>query len=270
MSYGRSQVMNLLISLSKRLIPSDKPRVAQVRIGDVALLVLANEDVGRRLFLARRYEWSDWQFLAGQMRDHDICVDVGANTGFYTMLMAAVAVQGEVHAFEPVPLNWHLLSAAAVINGFSHVRAINSALGDTVGTNEFSVSTDGAYSSFLPTGRKLEADQLMVKVDTLDGYLEGTNTPRVDILKIDVEGAEMIVLAGAHALLTTPERRPRLVLLELFGQNLAPYRTSIHEIVAFMRECHYEPFWITARGVQVPFTAQQYDKQYNVFFQPVK
>ena len=53
-------------------------------------------------------------------RPDDICLDVGANPGYYSMLMAARAPRGEVHSFEPMRLNWCLLSASALLNGFHH------------------------------------------------------------------------------------------------------------------------------------------------------
>jgi FkbM family methyltransferase len=230
--------------------------------------VLANEDVGRQIAIIGQYERLDARYLSSQVRPTDVCVDVGANTGFYTMMMAAASPLGSVHAFEPDPLNWHLLCAGVAINAFSNVRPNNVAVGRVAGTASFSISTDGAYSSLIPTGRKPEARTANVPVESLDGYLERTGTTGVDIMKVDVEGAEKLVVEGARGLLTAADRRPRVVLLELYDRNLGSFGTHISEVVDLMQECEYMPFYASRRGGLVPFTEADHNRAYNVFFLP--
>src|SRR5262245_18156961 len=112
------------------------------------------------------------------------------------MLMARRAPRGAVHDFEPVALIWHLLCAGATLNGFQHVVANCSAIGSEEGTASFSRSADGLYSSLIPVGRKPEAARTTVRVETLAGYLGRSGLARVDVLKVDVEGAEGLVLDG--------------------------------------------------------------------------
>lgn len=256
----------LALAAARVAWPPGAPRVVQVTVNGCRLLVLANEDVGRRIAALRRYEPADTALLARLVRGSDICFDIGANTGYYTMLLASLARQGEVHAFEPVPLNWHLLQAGALLNGFAHVRANHAALGDRDGELDFSVAVDGAYSSIVPVGRKHEAARVRVTVSRLDAYLEAHAVPRVDIVKMDVEGAEPLVLEGAGALLADEARSPRVLMLELYGPNLRPYGADVAQVLERMARYGYSP-WCAGAGEGLQrFGPAQFDICQNVFF----
>jgi hypothetical protein len=102
-------------------------------------------------------------------------------------------------------------------------------------------------------------------MSTIDSYTETIGAGRVDILKVDVEGAEGLVLEGAGRLLADPEKRPRLILLELFEPNQKPFDLGVGEIVDLMRRRGYEPF-VVLEGKTIPYTRMHQDRCVNVFF----
>ena len=259
-------VRKLALAAGRVAWPPHAPKIVQVSVNGCKLLVLANEDVGRRLAVLRRYEPWDSGLLSRAVREDDVCMDVGANTGYYTMLMAAAARRGAVHAFEPVKLNWHLLECGVLLNGFEHVTVNHAALADRDGSLEFSVAVDGAYSSIVPVGRKDEARRVTVAASRLDSYVEARRLPRVDVLKADVEGAEPLVLDGASGLLSNPARAPRVIMLELYDVNLQPYGSSVPRVIDRMRGYGYSPYWVSERGEPSPFGPAQHNVYQNVFF----
>lgn len=244
--------------------PEHRPQVRQTRINGFEILVLANEEVGRRILLHRSYEARDAELFKRVVRPDDICAEIGANTGYYAFLMASLATRGQVHAFEPSPLSFHLLGAGACLNGFSRLVANQAAVCADSGVRSFSVATDGAYASLRPTGRKPEAQSVQVEAVRLDTYLDACKLPGFDVMKIDVEGAELEVLRGASSLLSGPHR-PRVVMIELCTRNLVQYGTSIPEIVDAMQTCGYLAFVAEREGVR-PFSGRDYDRIFNVFF----
>ena len=252
--------------MSKRIFPPGRISLIQLKIGGRMLIVPRNEDVGRQLYLFRSYERRESIFIRDRVRPTDICFDVGANIGYHTTLMAQAVPAGEVHSFEPVPLNWHILSLNVLINRFQNVVYNNIALGDRQGRTTFSAASDGAYSSMVPTGRRTESARIEVELDTLDAYADAHGIERVDILKVDVEGAEGLVLRGAQQLLSAPARRPRLIMLELFDSNHAPYRTSIEEILRQMAEFGYSPQIVDPGGRPIDFQQCHWNVHPNVFF----
>jgi FkbM family methyltransferase len=241
--------------LSKRI--NGSPVLRQVEVNGFRLLVRTDEHVGRFLYYQGHYDPDETAYLPGQLRPEDTCVDIGAHAGYYTLLMAANAK--EVHSFEPVPLSFHLLNTNLSANDMLNVRAHCSAISDCNGWADFTVSRDSAYSSFQATGIKETRKVIRVETVTLDNYLAGHP---VNILKIDVEGAEAKVLCGAHRTLSL---RPRLIMIELADQVLSVYRSSVEEVTQLICSYDYQPY-IVRRGELRRLNLAHYDQSGNVFF----
>lgn len=253
------------LTASKRRIAPDVPAVRQVAVDGCRLLVLANEDVGRQIHVLGRYESADLDCLVSRIAPGDICFDVGANTGFVAVRMAAAARDARVVAFEPLPLNYHLVCANALLNDLP-IRAVQCAVSDAEGEASFSQAQDSAYSSLLPVGRKAEARKISVAMVTLADFMQREGIPRIDVLKLDVEGAEERALRGAAAVLSDPARAPRLVMIELYDANLHAFGTSIGAVVELMRGFGYAGFVCHGRGRTEPLAERHYNRNVNVFF----
>jgi FkbM family methyltransferase len=134
-------------------------------------------------------------------------VDVGANIGAYTWTFLSLVPDGEVIAVEPDPASLSLLRATASRWG-RLVEVHGVALSDEDATANFSQDSFGGHrGSLLPaTGRKV----ITVRTRRLDDLV---GRRRVDIVKIDVEGAEALVLAGARE---TLERDQPCLIVECF------------------------------------------------------
>ena len=239
----------------------------QRRINGFEVLVRADLDVGRQIYCHGQYEPEESRYLRQRIRASDVCLDVGANVGYYTLLMATVATSGMVHAFEPLPLTASLLKTNLLLNNIQNAVVSQKAVGDAQCETDFVVSADDAYSSLLDTGRKPALGRSRVSMTTLDIYCQTQQLPRIDCLKVDVEGAEEKVIHGAARLFADQDRRPRLAMLELYNPMLTQYGSSIDQMLALMQSFGYEPFTIK-RGQVAPFSRMDYDTCYNVFFSP--
>jgi FkbM family methyltransferase len=140
-----------------------------------------------------------------------IFFDVGCNVGFFTVLAARlVGPTGSVHAFEPIP---HLAASArrnAAVNGLDNVSVHAVAVADHGGQAELLLAEHpgGATLSRSDAPPDL-AGVASVPVVTLDDLVARGQVPPPDVVKIDVEGAEMAVLDGMQAVLHT--NRPSLL-----------------------------------------------------------
>jgi FkbM family methyltransferase len=234
----------------------------------LSILVLANEDVGRLIHFAGSYEPAETAFLIAQVRPGDICLDIGANVGYFSLMMARAARTGHIHAFEPIPLNAALLAASAELNGLRNIHLVRSAVGSSDGEAMFSESEDTAYSSLQDTHRKPLAKASVVPMVALDSYLVSNNLGKIDILKADVEGAEQLVVEGASRLFEDRDRRPRLVMLELFDENLSAFDTSASKVIDLMAIHGYGPHVVDDKGAVRPFVPEDLGAVYNFFFLP--
>jgi FkbM family methyltransferase len=234
----------------------------ECRRDGLSLLLNLNDSVGRQIYIGD-FEREEVRFLSANVRPEDVCFDVGANVGYFAAMMGRLA--RKVYAFEPVPLNYHVLSANIILSGLQNIETFQVAASDKDGTAKFTISTDTAYSSLLDTGRNPIGSSVAVDTVTLDSFCVQHSIPRIDCLKIDVEGAEPKVIAGASKILSDPKRRPRFIVAELYNPMLQVYGSSIPAMVETLAGFGYKPF-IDLRGAIVPFTAQHYDTHYNVFF----
>jgi FkbM family methyltransferase len=255
--------------LSQVLVPKGTRKVKHIRLASFEILAFVNEDVGRQMWFLKSFEPDETQFFTDIIKSDDICFDIGGNVGFFSLLMAKRANLAVTHVFEPIPLNAAMIRANAELNGFNNIIVNNVAMGSEEGNVAFSVSTDSAYSSMRATGRIAEAKSIDVPLITLDKYVERSGVNRVDIMKVDVEGAEDMVLVGGSALLSDPARRPRMVLLELFDENLTPFGTSVNIIVERMIAFGYAANVLGDKGRHlIPYQSEMANKYYNIIFTP--
>lgn len=146
-----------------------------------------------------------------------VCVDVGANVGLYSLALSAIAPRGHVFAFEPSPHAIGHLRENIEQNGVANVEVSDLALSDHTGTvafHDFDFFSAGSFAvddGSLFSSDSFGSDLLEVPATTLDEFFAAHPTSRLDLIKIDVEGAELAVLAGAGA---TLERFRPVVVLE--------------------------------------------------------
>jgi FkbM family methyltransferase len=160
------------------------------------------------------HEFEDCGFLLHLLRSNDLFVDIGANVGVYTVL-AAGAVGTTAVAIEPLPDTFAKLLTNLRANRLDgKAKPHNIGLGRSESTLRF--TTDKDTMNHVITDENWSGPSLEVQVRTLDAVLEG-QTPA--LIKIDVEGWESEVLAGAEATL----RHPSLLALivEMNGQDAA-------------------------------------------------
>ena len=125
-------------------------------------------------------------------------VDVGANIGWYTLLAASkVKSKGQVIAFEPEPSNYALLSQSVALNKFYNVVLMRKCAFNKKGTSYLWIASKnlGAHSLI---EKNNQDEQIEVETVRLDDALAEIGHQKIDILKIDVEGAEPEVLEGVE------------------------------------------------------------------------
>jgi FkbM family methyltransferase len=164
------------------------------------------------------------QALAELIKPGQTVYDVGANIGFFTILCSRlVGPNGKVYAFEPIPENLATLRHNIALNGLTNVVVVEKALSSSTGTAGMFVSPWSAFHSLNVDGASKqdnhgpEAGEIMVETVTLDEFVSAAGVPAPDLIKIDVEGAELIVVEGmAHVL----ESVQPLLLVELHDTKL--------------------------------------------------
>jgi FkbM family methyltransferase len=178
------------------------------------------KDIARAILHRGQYEPVETEIVARRLKPGMTVIDVGANIGHYAMVAAAaVGPEGRIVAFEPEPENFAALAANLALNGFAHARPERLALGARPG--ELTLYRDAANRgghSLIRANVQQQAGSSRVGVEALDGYaarhLAGR---RIGFIKIDVQGAEAQVLAGAAGVL---KRDAPDILLEFWPHGM--------------------------------------------------
>ncbi|HTR41838.1 MAG TPA: FkbM family methyltransferase [Pseudomonadales bacterium] len=154
---------------------------------------------GRGIYIYRDAIEPEFQHLDEFLVPGGTFIDIGANTGIYTLKSAKYlsANGGIVIALEPFPDVLATLYHNVRANGFANVRIRNFCAGERTGATAFWMNFD-LPNSFSIAKRDEKAVSFSTLVVTLDELVEWEGLSRLDYLKIDVEGVEAQVLAGAR------------------------------------------------------------------------
>jgi FkbM family methyltransferase len=191
--------------LVRRVMRRLLPRALSLRV--------RREWLSRQVSAGRGYFEDDIPLLRRYVRPADVCWDIGANTGTYTLHLSRQAAR--VIAFEPMPHNFEILKDVISRARLDNVAAHQLALADRVGRARMHVPTNGFYGGYY-LARLDEKGEAHVRTSTIDA-LVAEGAPEPDFIKCDVEGAERLVLMGARGLLA--RRRP-IWLLETFEDGI--------------------------------------------------
>jgi len=179
------------------------------------------------------------------LRPGDCMLDVGANVGYYTMVAAKlVGPTGHVHAFEASPRIYPLLKKNAELNPDANIQVHCQAVTEKCGDVEFSTATaeQTGYSSIRDLGDKT-THVATVPTVSLDSLLD--EFPKTRLVKIDVEGAELMVLSGMRRLI---ERDRPYFIFESDDGFLRELGADASRPFQFLADAGYEMSRIVAKG----------------------
>ena len=158
------------------------------------------------------YELETQRVLEQNTRPGDVVYDIGANVGFYTLLASfLVGKQGRVYAFEPFPANVGFIKKHISLNKIINVSVFDMAIADKEDVMFFKTGINSAE------GKLSNEGDLKVNVMPLDSMVRDKIIPPPQIMKIDVEGAELKLFEGAREMIK--KYRPKIIL-STHGDNI--------------------------------------------------
>jgi len=186
--------------------------------------------------LNQRYDKQTKRIMQIVLEDESTFIDVGSHKGEVLELALKISKKGKHFAFEPIPNLFHKLNDKYG----SKCEVLNYGLSDQKKQSSFQhVTTNPAYSGIkmrtYPKDEQVETIQ--IQLDTLDNQLKQHD--RVDMIKIDVEGAELEVLKGAKKIIE--KFHPIIVFEHGLGAS-DHYNTSPEDILSFFDDHQYQLF----------------------------
>jgi len=199
--------------------------------------------VGRKIYKSKDYEPTITNFVLNEItfEPGDIVLDVGANIGWYSLILAKCKPGLNIYAFEPDTLNYRLLTDNIALNKINSVVAINHAVSNNTGSAtlyKYDEKNLGRHSILPIFNGKSES----VTTVTLDDFMKENNISdkTVRLLKIDVEGFEGNVLKGA--LSTLPKIK---YIIHEFSPDLMNHGDTAPEtLINMLFENGFKPYEI--------------------------
>lgn len=238
--FGRYQLANAVARLARR------PFVARMPddLGGSSFLCDLHDTIAREVCFTGRYEPQETQLALRILQPGMTVVDAGANWGYFTLACAhMVGPLGRVLALEPHPRLAAMLAENVRANGLPQVEALMIAAGSAAGRRAFVAFDErGENWGVSRAARPSDAADFDAAVAPIDALADERGLGRVDLLKMDIEGAEADALAGIAGGLA--RGRYRFVLLECHPEQIAAAGSSLEECLSAFDRAGYRGWHI--------------------------
>lgn len=167
-----------------------------------------------------------------------IFLDIGANIGFVSTFVYSRVPHVQIHAFEPGPHQGRLLDLTLKKNPLQSINLHTEALGDRIGKVTFHIhdAKHAALDGLQDTQRRGKTLPIEVPMITLDSWWIAAHKPKISVIKIDTEGAELLVLRGAKECIQTTSP---IIFFEIEPENLKAYPYNKGDIENFFTDVGY-------------------------------
>lgn len=268
---GLGRICEIVRRTAARHAPQTPLLIEDFR-SDARFMCYLNEHMGSQIFFRGSYSGDQLTILEKLLDVNGVFVDAGANQGEFSIAAAKVAQQGKIIAFEPVSEYRARLIENVRLNNFGNVEVIPAALGEQEGVlpiyDQPTNYTDGTRHEGLPTLFASESRHHaceVVPVKRLDDVLRELGVSRVDVIKLDIEGAEWIALRGAINTITSC--RPTLIL-EIGRETCLAAGYEPEALVEWLIGLNYRIEKIVDGGKTLPINPALLDDFQNIVAYP--
>jgi FkbM family methyltransferase len=206
-------------------------------------------------------EKQEVSFILSLLDPGMIFFDVGTNAGLFA-ISAAKKIGGKgVFAFEARSSTCQLLKRNLLLNRLADVNVEQIALGDSVGEGVLQINARGK-DGLNTSGQAIHTDNQVggledARITTVDVFMKNHNVPRVDIMKVDLQGAELMLFRGARELLERADAP--LILYEGFGFLTRGFGYHPVEILWFLESCGYTLFVLNSETGEISELKPDYE-----------
>ena len=234
----------LIKGLAKKISKVPNVRHTVIRRG-IKYQLDITDPMDRIIYYTGVHEGLITKFLHGMVRPGFTCFDVGANLGYYTLFFSnLVGPHGEVHGFEPCPEEFSRLQKNLSLNNLPVARLHQIALSDSTGKIGITGKKRGGLTRI---GSSVDEVVHEVQCSTLDEFMKSHRITRLDILKVDIDGAEVKFLRGGLA--TISQHMP-IIIIELNPKALNVFGNNVFEINEMLSRVGYVFYKPHRRGLR--------------------
>jgi len=193
---------------------------------------------GSLIIYTRLPEYEEMNYVLKTLQKDSVFVDIGAGLGDYSLLAASKINKGKIFAFEPHPIAFKQLLENVRLNRLEKtVSTYNIALSNQTGKVSF-LANDVSELSSISLDKNFNT--IEVATITIDEFCQKNELSKIDLMKIDVEGAEHLVLSGANKFLS--QHRIKRILIELNPRSETLVNKSVEDTLVLLERAKYTFF----------------------------
>ena len=203
--------MPVLRTILNKIIKSVAP--AYLDIGPGKIIFNKNDPVMTAWVSFGSFEPQTVDLYKKSLREGMNVVDIGANIGYYTIIGGKmIGTNGKIFSYEPDEDNFYYLETNVRSNDLKNAHVLKLALSDSIGKRKLYLGDEKCTNHSFGDNSKTGKTEL-VETDTLDNNLKRFGSPKIDVIKIDIEGAEILAIEGMKE---TIARNPNIIILTEF------------------------------------------------------
>ncbi len=202
---------------------------------------------GGLIIYKRLFDYEEMMFLQKHLNSTSTFIDVGVNIGDYSLIASSIIRKNTIHSFEPFKSVLKRFQENIQLNSIRNIKTHEMVVSNTDGYEYFDSEPESEVNHIAYVN---SAKSIKIQSITLDTFAKNNNISQIDILKIDVEGAEMKVLLGAKKLLA--KGKIKIILLEL-NRNNQSFGSTNKEIASYLKKHKYSLFTLDS-GFLCPLT----------------
>lgn len=228
------------------------------------MLLNPTEHIQQQLFWYGHYEKELGELLKKIVRPGDVFLDLGANIGYFSLLVAINSPFANIISFEPVKDLFQNMNDNISLNNLKNISTINAAAGEISEEKDLLISTpDNSGMSSFRQPENYSGKKERVKVVPIDEWFKTSGLSKIDIIKLDIEGSELAALKGMKDVLQ--KQRP-ILIVEVNPETLSMFNLRPSDIYDYLKQLNFEGFLILDNGRFTRLSQPEINQTTNVLF----
>jgi len=222
------------------------------------------EHIQQQLFWYGYYEKELGDLLKKIVKPGDVVLDLGANIGYFSLLVANNLPSVKVISFEPVASLFQNMNDNISLNNIKNILTVNAAVGEITEEKELFVSAPdnlGMSSFHQPENHSGKKER--VKVVAIDDWVKTSGLSKIDVIKLDVEGSELGALKGMKEVV---QKQKPVLIVEVNPETLSMFNLKPSDIYDYLKQLNFEEFLILENARLEHFNHSAITQTTNVLF----
>lgn len=252
------------VGIKKPMLRPEKQNI--LTVNGCKLEIIPGDPLGTsaELLMFKTHEPISTILVSKLLKKDMVCLDVGANIGYYVLLENKfIGENGKIIAIEPSPKNFEYLQKNIKMQKTKNIKAFNFAAGDKDGKIKFLIYENASNSGMvIPDGeeKKWPGEVIEVPVKKIDSFLKENGIPKLDFLRMDVEGYEYHIFEGMKE--TLKKSKP-LIYIEVHKSIMGVEKTK--KWFELLKSFGYESKYYIPRELDTPMIGSLNDvKNYSI------